>query len=355
MNRKVGLTVYSLGHLLVDGACCLIMLVSAGTGKKSIEILTPAIILYNTVAFALQPFFGLFADKKGGTNVMACTGCILIGFSAFFISMPYAAAVIAGLGNATYHIGGGIYSLNMDRGKAAYAGIFVAPGAVGLFLGELLANATDFHKWFILVPMTILGVSVLSIRHIPRGDETTAEHGKEGFWALPLLLLTIVIVLRSVIGSACIFPWENTEMSGLILVTTVTLGKAAGGIVSDFADRRKTVVSALLLSAPLLAFCESGILTSLAGLFLFNLTMAVTLVEIADRLDGYSGFAFGLTTLALILGMFMIYFGWKEFFGMPWVTFTFIVLSAVLLFIAVHPDKNKIINKGVHYNEKESV
>ncbi len=65
MDRKTGLIIYSLGHLLVDGACCLVVLSSVMAGKDNGEVPLLAVVLYNTLAFALQPLFGLFADKKG--------------------------------------------------------------------------------------------------------------------------------------------------------------------------------------------------------------------------------------------------------------------------------------------------
>lgn len=345
MNRKLGLLIYSLGHLLVDGACCLVMLTAALTGEGKPEELSLAIVLYNTVAFAIQPFFGLLADKIGRTNLIAAAGCILVGGSAVMLWIPFAAAVTAGLGNAMYHIGGGTYSLNMDRKKAVYPGIFVAPGAIGLFLGALLANHTAFRPIFVMLPMALLALGVLPVPHI--ACLYGADSGKQSkpIAGLSLLLLLLVILLRSVIGSVGEFPWKNTTSTALILTLMTALGKACGGLISDRLGRRHTTVIALLLSAPLLAFCESGLLPSLAGVFLFNLTMAVTVTEIADRLQGYSGFAFGLTTLALILGTYLIYMGWKDFFAQPWVTLALILLSAAMMFFSIRED-GRILSKG---------
>jgi hypothetical protein len=43
------------------------------------------------------------------------------------------------------------------------------------------------------------------------------------------------------------------------------------------------------------------------GIFLFNMTMPITLVVISNTFQGRQGFAFGLTTLALIIGALPYY------------------------------------------------
>ncbi|MBP7177031.1 MAG: hypothetical protein KBA53_12560 [Thermoclostridium sp.] len=355
MNKKWGLFLYSLGHMLVDGACCLVVLSSTSRSNENTQNLALAIIVYNTIAFGLQPFFGLLADRVGYTNLIACCGCIIVGSSAAFMHAPFAAAVAAGLGNAMFHIGGGAYSLNMDRQKAAYAGVFVAPGAIGLFLGGLASQALVFKPWFVIVPMALTAILVLPIPHLPCSVPVAVTKQNKSMALLPLLLLLLVIILRSVVGSVGVYPWKSTNAMGLIMVMTIALGKACGGLLSDWAGRRNTTVIALLISAPLLAFFESGFIFSLAGLFLFNLTMAVTVTEISDHLQGYSGFAFGLTTLALIIGTYFIYMGWKEFFANQWITFISIILSAILMFFSIPAERKEFALTGGQNHEKESV
>lgn len=355
MNKKLGLFIYCLGHLIVDGACCLVMLVSTSAGKEDVHSFAMAIVLYNTMAFALQPFFGILTDKIGRTNIIAFCGCVLVAGSALLMHSPFVAAVAAGLGNAMFHTGGGAFSLNLDRSKAAYAGLFVAPGAVGLFVGGLAAQTMVFRPWFVILPMALVALLVLPIPHLPCSYPNTVKMKNRNVTLLPLLLLLLVITLRAVIGSVGVYPWKSTNIAGLLMVISIALGKAAGGILSDWAGRRNTTVLALLLSAPLLAFFETSIVASLAGLFLFNLTMAVTVTEIADHLQGYSGFAFGLTTLALIMGTYFIYLGWGGFFAPPWITFICIVLSAIMMFVSIPADGKKYSQTGRRNHEKESV
>ncbi|MBV7276085.1 hypothetical protein I6U48_24655 [Clostridium sp. PL3] len=109
------------------------------------------------------------------------------------------ALIISGLGNAFFHVGGGVIILNLRPGKASLPGIYVAPGAMGL-----------------------------------------------------------------------------------------------------------------LISAPLLFLGVDMPLFAIVGVFLFNLTMPVTLVITSIMLPGKPGFDFGLTTLALIIGVFPTFTGLKS-------------------------------------------
>ena len=80
------------------------------------------------------------------------------------------------------------------------------------------------------------------------------------------------------------------------------IGKAAGGALGDWLGARNVGVASLLLSLPCLAFGSSVPLVAMAGIVLFNLTMPITLCALASRLPGHPGLAFGVTTLALLIG-----------------------------------------------------
>lgn len=324
------LIIYSIGHLFVDAVCCGLILYSVHN-IELIAVFSTGIILYDTLAFGLQPIFGLMIDKMGKSGLVAATGCILVGMAAIFTSNIMLAAILAGVGNALFHVGGGVYSLNIDRKKAVYAGIFVAPGAIGLFLGRTLVNNNLYNKWLFFIPMIILALTIFRIEH--KNYEYNYNEFIKGKKKIPfvLLLMLLVIGFRAIIGLSAQFQWKNTVIQSLALVVFIAGGKAFGGYLADRFGRRRVAVLALLLSAPLLAFFEGSIYLSLIGVFLFNITMPITLTEIADRLYGYSGFAFGLTTLALVLGAYTIFFGFKVFFGIPIVTFTIILISMLIL------------------------
>jgi FSR family fosmidomycin resistance protein-like MFS transporter len=119
-----------------------------------------------------------------------------------------------------------------------------------------------------------------------------------------ILLLLISIAIRGMVGLSLVLPWKSDTGLLFALTGAVVLGKAFGGILGDRFGWSRVAVSGLAVSAPLLAFFPHIPAIAITGAFLFNLSMPITLICLARLLPGKEGFAFGLTTLALIIGAF---------------------------------------------------
>jgi FSR family fosmidomycin resistance protein-like MFS transporter len=102
----------------------------------------------------------------------------------------------------------------------------------------------------------------------------------------------------------------------------------------------------LLLSAPLLAFGVSNPVLAIIGIFLFNLTMPVTLTAIANMLPGRAGFAFGLTALALVTGALPASTEIKGIMTNHWIVLVTILVSALILYTG--------LKLYFHYNKIKS-
>ena len=73
---------------------------------------------------------------------------------------PYLAVVLAGLGNAAFHVGAGAMVLRLSPNRAAAAGLFVAPGAIGLAIGHWCG--TSFRYWPLIgLPLLFVGAAVI--------------------------------------------------------------------------------------------------------------------------------------------------------------------------------------------------
>ena len=103
------------------------------------------------------------------------------------------------------------------------------------------------------------------------------------------------------------YLWQK-GLAGTIAVLAVVFGKVAGGFAAAGAGIRRTVVLSLLLSALCFLLSENMVAGVLA-LFLFNMTMPITLYMLAQRLKGLTGFAFGLLTFGLFIGFLPTYLG----------------------------------------------
>ena len=327
MARKPLLALYSLTHFWVDLSCAFLAFRFLSGSADFLLCL----LLYNFCAFALQMPLGLWADGLDRNGVVAAAGCGLTA-AAFLVPVPLAAAVIAGVGNALFHLGGGIDVLNTSGKRAAALGVFVSPGAVGLYVGTFWGGGTAISALLPPVGLLILGGGILvlckrTMGALRYGNAPVETEPVGGSW-LPLIPLFLVVVLRSWMGLGQSFSWK-AEWS-LSLVAALALGKAAGGFLMDAVGPRRAAGWSLGLAAVLYLFSGDPI-PGIFAVFLFNMTMPMTLWAAAKILPGAKGFGFGLLTFALFLGYLPVYLGWPSVFAWPWICAAAAALSLALL------------------------
>ena len=280
---------YAALHLLVDGVCAWAMLGSLAGGWADF-------LFYNFCAFALQLPLGAVLDRLGGRKtplLFAGLGCGLTVLGVF------TGPVLLGLGNALFHVGGGVDVIR-DGGRPERLGLFVAPGALGLYLGGLVAG-----RWpGLLLPAAALMALLLVRIPEPEGFSTAPSQKSP----IPLFLLCFfVVILRSFLGFEVTFPWKTGYLS-LAAVLAVVLGKASGGfLAARFGSRAATLLS---LTAAAVCFALGNIpVFGLLALLCFNMTMPLTLYTLWRRFPQYPGSCFGSLTLALFLGFLPTCFG----------------------------------------------
>ncbi|MEW6350151.1 MAG: hypothetical protein AB1646_13880 [Thermodesulfobacteriota bacterium] len=304
-TQWTNLTAYGITHAAVDFTCAGIVFslpTVHGVGPDDFYAL---VLLYNFLAFGFQPMCGRFCDWLGRPRRIAELGCLLTAFAALFAGgdSPFLWVVMAGVGNSLFHVGAGTICLALTPGRAAAPGIFVAPGAVGLTLGILLGKAGYFNPWIAFVALLLLS-SAMDFIALPEPDyEPRPVPGSAGLFVLAFVLLFTAVALRSLVGMAVSFPWKTNLDLLAALTIAVAAGKAAGGWLADRYGWSRIAVGALVVSAPLVAFGVHYPPVAIAGMFLFNMPMAVTLTAIVALLPGKPGLGFGLTCLALFLGM----------------------------------------------------
>ncbi len=125
------ISTYCLTHALVDATCAATLFAIAALGQHKPHLLFYMIVLYNVVAFATQPLFGLAVDTFDLPVTAAVAGALLVAAATLLLSVPFLTALITGVGNALFHVGGGVVSLQLASGRATLPGIYVAPGALG--------------------------------------------------------------------------------------------------------------------------------------------------------------------------------------------------------------------------------
>ena len=206
MTKTPLLALYSLVHFWVDLSCALLAFRSLSASPD----FALCLLLYNFCAFALQMPLGLLADRLDRNGAVAAAGCALVAL-AYAVPLPLAAAVTAGVGNALFHLGGGIDTLNTGLDRSAALGIFVSPGAVGLFLGTLWGRGDAVSLWAGPVGLLGLAGAILwlcrrTFGSLRSGNAPLDPTPREG-WG-PLVPLFLVVVLRSYMGANQAFAWK---------------------------------------------------------------------------------------------------------------------------------------------------
>jgi len=187
--------------------------------------------------------------------------------------------------------------------------------------------------WPYILGLLILGILILIIKQPEINYKKQPESSEKiNYFALFFILIFLSVLIRSFIGFITPLPWKSDMTLLITLTVAVVFGKGLGGIFADKFGWIKTAVMTLLLSIPLLVFGKESYILGIAGMFLFNITMPITLTALSNALPGRPGFAFGLTCLALIIGSFPAFTGTKLFFEDSLFISLVIFISAASLF-----------------------
>jgi len=275
------------------------------SGTHSGEIVTLGFLGYNVIAFGLQPLIGYLSDayRKIPTEII---GLPLLIAGLMFMPTPAVSIILIGLGNACFHIAGGIDSLRHSCGKMARSGVFVSSGALGVALGSIAGKSGKLPVYFpigALLPCLVLLCIIYAKRMGSEGTATTFSIAKPklNFWTV-ILLASVSIAIRSYAGSIIPTEWRTTTVLYLFPAIGAFLGKACGGFAADRIGTRKIAVFSLLMAAVLVTFGYASPYAYLIGIAFFNISMSVTLCAIASALPSNPGLAFGISTLALLCG-----------------------------------------------------
>ena len=338
-KRLQMVSVYSATHFLVDFACAFLMFrYVAGSPDGYI-----CVLLYNFCAFAMQMPLGAIADKWNRNFLFAIIGCVIVGLAYGLVSIPVAAVLVIGTGNAMFHLGGGIDVLNISEKKLGALGVFVSPGAFGVYLGTILGKESALHAIFFPLALLVAAWAIFASHRAQKGAYPgNAGFSLEGAGAGRILAAIacffLVVCLRSYVGLSLDFSWKSAAYWGIALICAVVLGKTAGGFAADRFGLGKTVVLSLGIAALLFLFPLAPV-AGVTAVFLFNMTMPITLWAMARIFPGAKGFAFGLLTFGLFIGFLPVYLGFKAPPGMSWLFALFSIVSLAILIVGLRKAK----------------
>lgn len=303
----------ALMHMLVDGICmcCLYLLLNA----SAVADVIGTFLTYNILAFMSQPLTGFFADiiKQRHWMLIASVAFMSVGVLLTSLSLSgfmsvvgvWLVAVILGVGNSLFHVWGGKQTVLVAGNDMRAIGVFVSTGAFGLSLGYVFCSWPLVYAF--LLAFCLLSMDYLFVDGRCGGaGHSSVENSKWHYGALAaaaaVVAIMAVVLMRSYIGEQ--FSGGIVKNNSVILMVgaVAMIGKMAGGWLAKSVG----VVAALTIAVVGVAVCwmmrGNGNAVLLAGLFLVNLTMPVTLYLANAVMRGWEGLAFGLLAAVLLPG-----------------------------------------------------
>ena len=339
----------SFSHMVIDFCCAAAIFSIWNLWLLSTETFIQWVLLYNILAFGLQLFLWIFADKTEYSKSISYIGCVLVWiWVCILATYPVISMIFLWIWNACFHIWGWILTLALNPWKAREPWIFVAPWAIGLFLWTMLWKAGNFYcrEWLALLWIWLISMIRSSKNFLPY--KQIKEHMKEESlkkydWKLPVIiiisLLTICIIIRSSVGFLINYSWKTWTLLSISFVICLALWKAFGGIIADRWWWLKIWVGSLLLSLPFLLLWEMYPVCWFIGIFLFNINMSIALVWMVKVLPDKPWFSFWLLCMWLLIWalptLLHMDYQWMETILLIYL----ILLSAWSLWVALNAEK----------------
>ena len=317
-KKEVTTFAFALCHFVVDFACvstmlCAVSRVLGESGQGSMEVVALSILLYDIVAFTLQLPIGIALDQLDKNSYAALLSYALVGAGVILSLVPIAllewpAILLLAIGNALFHSAGGLSVLNISQKHAGPSGIFIATGAIGVFLGTQSAQMGRLQIAFsLLVLLFLCALITLVVQKVNKKywnvHNVSFDISELSFnTLLAIALLSLVVALRSYAGMVMAFPWKSEMLLLVLSILGVFAGKALGGVVADRIGFRTTAIFSLIAAATLFVPSWEIPVMGLLGVFFFNFTMSITLASLANILPNANGTAFGLASFSLAVG-----------------------------------------------------
>lgn len=355
-NLLKDISIYAICHFIVDLISCVFVLgVASCYCSNDVEYIAE-VIIYNFFAFAFQVPLGWIMDKFNIYKHVGIIGFLLILLCYICpIPVPILMSSIVGIGNALFHLEGGVNAYEYSRGKAFINGLFVAPGCLGIFLGTFFYKELAFS--YVSIALAIVAIVLLALvqknelKYIKGEKEKIKSSKNSTFKSMDIInistLIGISIIVRSLGGSAIKYGWKdsNVLIIGLTFTLFIFLGKALGGLIGDKFGLKKTAIFSLIASCIFLMIGYSIPACAYVGILLFNIPMSITLILLENSNKKNIAMMVGTNTFFLFIGYLICLV--PNVLNNYMVLISCIVLAIVSIFFAF-----RIYEKNMNNNEE---
>ncbi len=330
MKNVLKVSLLGLAHGLSDCAAGFMIGTLPDGGAGGWLDVGALVLLYNVLAFGGQVPAGVVVDRLGRPKlVLALSLCLVAVALLVFPNAPLLAIGLAGVAGAFFHVSGGMLALLAFPKSTVGAGLFAAPGVMGLALGGYMAwlGMPALLALAGIVALVVLLILVLEYP-APASVPQPAAQGDALEWHdLIMLVLLLAIAMRSAVWN--LFELIHSADHALLLVLGLAamLGKVAGGFLAARWGWRRYAVIALVISTPLLMLGGTLWWTLLLGIFLLQSATPAAVMGMYRLMPRMPATAIGMCFgLAIAAGGVPTMLGWRP---EPWTLVILLPIVAV--------------------------
>lgn len=330
--------ILGIAHGLADAAAG--FLLGSLPRTMSLEQASGLIILYNILGFGYQPLAGMLTDKFQRPRL-----AVLVGLFSLLLALAIAqwhsqvAIILAGIGSAAFHVGGGALALTATPDCTTGPGFFAAPGAIGLALG-IAGGLTGWQMNLHIAILLGLMMAIVAIIDLSKYDlfsHSPALSGKKSIENPELddgilLVLLSAIALISTVWTSFQFLLQAHLNILIAIAFAAAIAKVLGGILAQHWGWRRYTIFSLTIAACLLLFGKQSDLTLILGLALLQSSIPITLAATAKIMPQQpataTGFALGLS---ILIGGIPVIGGLSAIAGIPAVSASIVMVAAMSL------------------------
>ena len=228
--------VYGVLHAVVDGACAALLAHHRTGGSLSGDQIWTLFLIYNGLAFALQVPLGAMADFRRyyRTAMLVGAGLGWPGHGSLDCVGPRGPLAWSRSATLPFISAAGATVLRISPERAGPAGLFVAPGSLGLVAGTWCGENLVWWPWLCLGLLALCGMVVLAIH--PAAERRVRSfsgklHRGRSIVMTAVGLLLVSVAVRSTVGMTIGAVHEGQATVLLGLAWAAFFGKALGGLL----------------------------------------------------------------------------------------------------------------------------
>ena len=311
-NIKTGV-LYFFVHFIIE----LISFAILSTKFATTQVLF-TVLLFDFLAFAPQGILGRFYETHKKVNI-GYIGMVFLAVSVILCGISDSVCfnigiVFLGIGNALLHELGAIDTIMGSQSKIFASTIFVGGGSFGLCLGKMYKYISDDLRW-LLIAVAIGFVLIYIAGRMRDRAFYEAEYRYPDFdivsHAVPAVFILVCVLLSTSIRGFVAYTiptaWCDEIWEICALYIFMGSGKVFGGYACDRWGYRRVGIFTTLCAIPFLILGNDNMIVSVSGIFMFSMTMGISFAMGISVLKESVAFAFGLTTIGLIIGSYVNY------------------------------------------------